>query len=377
MPSRLRLGAARAAATRHSTHGRMPVPCTTPDANLSAYNVDVFEECVADIDTQSDEEHHDHSLAPDESDHALIGGSKLHTLQGIAFMTMYHAPLDFCGCALNLYHAAQCGESQATHVLNFFLPWCYMLAVCESMAEALLNAAYACHQAGLADGDPSALCAADGNNACARAMKELFAATHTPPSSWVNNTDLLSGLPHLSTHIGADGGSGFGGRRQLVSHYVPSFLTHPPLDRFGRLSECMARVEVNESLLHLPISLSALSGNGSRSRFELFYCDRCADDMSSCSIVDSLKSLTGAYRLEDELENGNYAIAASVALINLVAVCCVGLTLLRCIRRGICYRMCSKSTHEEREVLNGPEVPDEYGIEIGGEIQGRRHALRG
>jgi len=317
----------------------------------------------------------------------LLDGSQ--PLTSVAQSLMRDMPLQFCECTRHLHNAASCGHSSAVKVLGEYEPWCFMLAVCRPMAQALLHSSLVCHQAGMSGDNVTALCEARGENGCADATSELFEATHTS-RGWLNITELLDdlhvpdtsrartafleqleqhsleleaeidALPHASaSRMAVEGpeaeqqegvGTGHPLRRTSSFHFPSWMQSQRPEQVFGQLSGCMASVSVSEAQLNLPVSLSALSGNGSfHSYFDLFR-DKCGFDYYEWAL-EKAKRLSGITYAEDQWEQGNHLTALVVVSMNALLLCCVLFAAMRCVRRGYCYRMCSPSSHEERAGL--------------------------
>mmetsp|Transcript_36627 Transcript_36627/g.85555 ORF Transcript_36627/g.85555 Transcript_36627/m.85555 type:complete len:307 (-) Transcript_36627:917-1837(-) len=231
---------------------------------------------------------------PPAQDQLLLNGSQPLSL--VAQSLMQDKPLHFCECTLHLHNAALCGHSSAAAVLEQFEPWCFMLAACKGMAQALLTSAFVCHSEGMAGDNESALCADYGENSCADAVHGLFEATHSA-HGWENISDLLrdlhvpltvpslipanttdaNGAAELITAADRRASGGDGATRRLR---FPAWLTResPTASPFGQLSGCMASVRVVEEQLHLPVSLSALSGNGSFTEYAQLFRHKCGFD---------------------------------------------------------------------------------------------------
>jgi hypothetical protein len=189
----------------------------------------------------------------------------------------------FCNCTRELHNAASCGHASAQDILDEYEPWCLVLDACPAVARALLHSAQSCQTAGMRGDNHSVLCVAAGANECASRVESLFEATHAM-HGWVNDTAArLEDLRRLRS------------RWHGLWAVLPSWLA--PQERagaFDQLSGCMGSVAVDESQLHLPMSLLALSGNGSFAQYSDFFRARCGVEYQLWEgLMDSAMSLSG------------------------------------------------------------------------------------
>lgn len=153
--------------------------CTHWNESTALKHELAFEQCVAP------------TAEKNMRDQLLVNGSA--PLSGIAQLLLFTYPEEVCKCTLKLENAVTCSKYSSAHaILQVYQPWCWMLAECGHMAQALLRAAYLCNTAGMSGNDTTALCKDDGANGCALATENLFGATHA--ETWVNDTELLQTL---------------------------------------------------------------------------------------------------------------------------------------------------------------------------------------
>merc|ERR1719502_1581746 len=110
----------------------------------------------------------------------------------LAESLMYVDVFPMCHCMHAHLHADEmCPDSRLHEAIRVWKPWCRLLNECQTVAEALLTAAYVCKEQGMheyvsADDESSAtvrnrssvLCRDNGGNSCAIAMENLFITTH-------------------------------------------------------------------------------------------------------------------------------------------------------------------------------------------------------
>ncbi|KAL1528440.1 hypothetical protein AB1Y20_009787 [Prymnesium parvum] len=237
-------------------------------------------------------------------------------------------PVQVCACTRFLDSAVSCGHSSAEKVLEVYRPWCFMIAQCEDIASSLLRSAAYCQNAGMTGNNETALCT---NGECAKSVEYLFSVTHTLSTEWHNVSTLLSSL------------------------HVPSFdwLFGNGVTSFGHLSGCMARVNVKEEQLRLPMSLAALSGNGSFVSFSDLFRDKCQSDYwFQNAVLLNANFIPGFGAAKVKWEEGNTTAALLIVLATIAVALIMLFCLARCVRRGNCYKLCSPSSVEEREALN-------------------------
>eukprot|EP00962_Isochrysis_galbana_P018240 scaffold5256_cov126-Isochrysis_galbana.AAC.3 len=207
----------------------------------------------------------------------LPGGSQ--PLSAVSEGLMLSESQRFCNCTRELHNAASCGHASAQAILDEYEPWCFVLDACPAVARALLHSAQTCQAAGMRGDNHSALCVAAGANECASRVESLFDATHAM-HGWVNDTAArLEDLRRLRS------------RWHGLWAVLPSWLA--PAERegasFDQLSGCLGSVGVEESQLHLPMPLVALSGNGSFTEYAAFFRARCGVDYQLwAGLVDSM-----------------------------------------------------------------------------------------
>mmetsp|Transcript_37784 Transcript_37784/g.121473 ORF Transcript_37784/g.121473 Transcript_37784/m.121473 type:complete len:386 (+) Transcript_37784:1-1158(+) len=276
----------------------------------------------------------------------LPGGSQ--PLSAVSEGLMLSESQRFCNCTRELHNAASCGHASAQAILDEYEPWCFVLDACPAVARALLHSAQTCQAAGMRGDNHSALCVAAGANECASRVESLFDATHAM-HGWVNDTAArLEDLRRLRS------------RWHGLWAVLPSWLA--PAERegasFDQLSGCLGSVGVEESQLHLPMPLVALSGNGSFTEYAAFFRARCGVDYQLWaglvdSMVGSALSLSGMEYAQDEWALGHHLTALGVLGANMLVLCLACGAMVRLVRRGHCYRACSPSSREERRGLKG------------------------
>ena len=171
-------------------------------------------------------------------------------------------------------------------------------------------------------------------------------ATDQPPR---NYSALLSALPPAASQA----------PKQPAAAFAADGGDKREDDFFGQLSYCMQRVHVVEEQLHLAMSLSVLSGNGSFDEYEDLFKDKCQRTFAYAWLVDSIYDYTGASYAYDEWNENTWtgeAIAITIAVANLVALACCCAALYTCVKRGYCYRICSPSSKEERAGLRDTDI---------------------
>eukprot|EP00326_Haptolina_ericina_P024561 CAMPEP_0181180202 /NCGR_PEP_ID=MMETSP1096-20121128/6670_1 /TAXON_ID=156174 ORGANISM="Chrysochromulina ericina, Strain CCMP281" /NCGR_SAMPLE_ID=MMETSP1096 /ASSEMBLY_ACC=CAM_ASM_000453 /LENGTH=239 /DNA_ID=CAMNT_0023268607 /DNA_START=45 /DNA_END=764 /DNA_ORIENTATION=- len=221
------------------------------------------------------------------------------------------------------------------------------------MATSLLRSAAICQSAGMSGSNETVLCR-DPN--CAKSVEDLFSSTHR--SEWRNVSKLLEDLrvPSFTRRLDAQdviSAVDEGERRVTEDIDMPSYFFRDGLYSLGQLSACMLRVKVKEEQLNLPISLAALSGNGSFSSYNQLYREKCSAEYSwGDYIIDRAWYYTGVESAQAQWEQGNQVAAAWILAPNLLLLLIIGHCVVTCARRGYCYRWCSPSSEEERESLN-------------------------
>lgn len=207
----------------------------------------------------------------------LPGGSQ--PLSAVSEGLMLSESQRFCNCTRELHNAASCGHASAQAILDEYEPWCFVLDACPAVARALLHSAQTCQAAGMRGDNHSALCVAAGANECASRVESLFDATHAM-HGWVNDTAArLEDLRRLRS------------RWHGLWAVLPSWLAPPEREgaSFDQLSGCLGSVGVEESQLHLPMPLVALSGNGSFTEYAALFRARCGVDYQLwAGLVDSM-----------------------------------------------------------------------------------------
>jgi len=133
----------------------------------------------------------------------------------------------------------------------------------------------------------------------------------------------------------------------------------------------MLRVGVDEAQLRLPISLAALSGNGSFTSYGDLFRDKCEAEYSFADwVLDQGLAISGLGAAKDQWEEGHRLAALWIVMLNLVVFFLLLHWLVRCVQQGNCYRLCSPSSVEERETLTEDAAATESAADTAADTRG-------